>query len=320
MLGDVRDEWKGYYDRAFAGERFSFVIKSTVNSEDSWREYFLYPIHNDKHEIIGISVFSRDVTDKKSAEQKLAHERALFNALMQNIPDAIYFKDLESKFIRVSDSIVKAFGAEEESEVIGKSDFDFFGEDHARPAYEGEQEIIKTGNAITGKIEKEVRKNGTTTWAETFKMPLVNEDGDIIGTFGMSKDITSAKNNEIDLVRRTSLLRGLIENTPDSIFTIDPEYNLILANEKVKSLFEKAGVNIAIGDKVPGAGKWKSYYDRALSGESFCVEDNELNVTGDNNETYLHILGPVKDTEGNIVGASVISRNREEELISDKEK
>jgi PAS domain S-box-containing protein len=291
-----------------------------VNSEDSWREYFLNPIHDEKHEIIGISVFSRDVTDKKLAEQELSHERALFNALMKNIPDAIYFKDLESKFVRVSHSIVKAFGFEDEHSVIGKSDFDFFGEEHARPAFEEEQEIIKNGTSINGKIEKEVRKNGTTTWAETFKMPLKNDQGETIGTFGMSKDITNAKNNEIDLVGRTSLLRGLIENTPDSIFTIDPEYNLVLANEKVKSLFEKAGINIAVGEKVPGAGKWKSYYDRALSGESFCVEDNELNVTGDKNETYLHILGPVKDSEGAIIGASVISRNREEELITSKGK
>ena len=149
-------------------------------------------------------------------------------------------------------------------------------------------------------------------------MPLKNEKGEIIGTFGMSKDITESKNNEINLMKRTNLLHGLIENTPDSVFTIDTDYNLVLANERVKSLFRKAGVNLNVGDKVPGDGKWKSYYDRALAGESFAVEDNELNVKGEKKATYIHILGPVKDNEGKIIGASIITRNKQEDLVPEK--
>ena len=316
MLGDVKDEWKAYYDRAFAGERYSFVLKSSVNGEDTWREYFLNPIHGDKHEIIGISVFSRDVTDKKMSEQALSHERSLFEALMKNIPDAIYFKDKESKFLRVSDSIVKAFGFDDENHIIGKSDFDFFDEEHARPAYESEQQIMASGEAIMGKIEKEVRSNGSTTWAETFKMPLKNAEGEVIGTFGMSKDITNAKNNENDLVKRTSLLRGLIENTPDSVFTIDASYHLVLANDRVKELFGKAGQKINIGDKVPGEGNWKAYYDRALGGEYFSIEESEIGGKM-NGEKYHHILGPVKDEAGTIIGASIISRNLNEKLAAE---
>jgi methyl-accepting chemotaxis protein len=62
-LGTVRDQWKGYYDRALSGEKMNFIIKSSVESESSYREYFIYPIQNDSNEITGCSVFSREVLD-----------------------------------------------------------------------------------------------------------------------------------------------------------------------------------------------------------------------------------------------------------------
>ena len=65
MLGSVRDEWKGYYDRAFAGERLNFTIESSVSGENSYRDYFINPIRNTTGDIIGASVFSRDVTERE---------------------------------------------------------------------------------------------------------------------------------------------------------------------------------------------------------------------------------------------------------------
>ncbi|MEJ2003491.1 MAG: GAF domain-containing protein [Cyclobacteriaceae bacterium] len=90
MLGDVSEEWKGYYDRVLAGEQMNFVLKSSVHGEDTWREYFLNPMLDEHKDIIGLSVFSRDITETKKAQQQLAHEKALFQAFMDNMPDAIY--------------------------------------------------------------------------------------------------------------------------------------------------------------------------------------------------------------------------------------
>ena len=315
MLGDVRDEWKGYYDQAMAGERLNFILKSSVHGEDSWREYFLNPIYDEHKRIIGISVFSRDITGKKRAEQELAHEKALFQALMENIPDALYYKDRESRFLKVSKSIIHNFGLKKEEEVLGKTDFDFFAEEHARPAFDGEKKIMETGESIMGRIEKEIHKDGHVTWAETIKMPLYDENGEIMGTFGLSKDITRTKEAEQILLERNSLLNSVIENTPDSVFTIDRDYCLVLSNEKVQTVFSKAGLEIKAGDKVPCTGVWKSYYDRALSGETFSVEDRELSAKKDSNELYLHILGPIKNHEDEIIGASIISRDLSENLI-----
>src|SRR6266496_217673 len=109
----------------------------------------------DRELIIGID---RDITERKKIEEALAREQYLLNALLDHAPDYIYFKDTQSRFIRTSKAHAKVFGLDDPSQVIGKSDFDFFTEAHARPACEDEQEIIRTGYSLS----KEERE----TWAD----------------------------------------------------------------------------------------------------------------------------------------------------------
>jgi len=96
----------------------------------------------------------RDVTEQKRAEEALAYERDLLNGLMDNIPDHIYFKDRESRFIRISRAQAKHFGVNDPSEAVGNTDFDFFTAEHAQPAFDDEQKIIRTGQPIVDKEEK----------------------------------------------------------------------------------------------------------------------------------------------------------------------
>lgn len=123
----------------------------------------------------------------------------MLEALMQNIPDSIYFKDSQSRFIKVNKYLVNRFNASDESEMIGKTDFDFFTIKHAQKAYNDEQKIIKTGIPIINKEEKETLGNGEDRWVYTTKMPLKNRAGEIIGTFGISRDITANKKIGKDL-------------------------------------------------------------------------------------------------------------------------
>jgi len=137
-----------------------------------------------------------DTTQQKQAGTESDYERDLLRALMEKSSDSIYFKDCESRFIRCSASQAKTFHVQSPDELIGKRDSDFFAGEHAREAFEDERKIIQTGEPMVGKMEREAYPDGRVTWALTGKWPLRNESGEIVGTFGISKDITAIKEAE----------------------------------------------------------------------------------------------------------------------------
>jgi PAS domain S-box-containing protein len=141
----------------------------------------------------------RDLTAAKRAEDALNHERNLLHCLMENIPDRIYFKDTESRFVRINRALAAQFGLSDAAEAIGKTDFDFFTTEHAAPAFRDEQEVMRSGRGIIGIEEKETWADGRTGWASTTKLPLRDKDGQIVGTFGVSRDITARKLAEVEL-------------------------------------------------------------------------------------------------------------------------
>ena len=126
-------------------------------------------------------------------------DRALVTAFLANIPDCVYFKDCDSRFIALSLSLADKHGKKSIADIIGKTDFDFFSKDHAQPAFDDEQAIIRTGKPLLGKLEKETWADGRVSWVLTNKMPLRNDRGEIIGTFGISKDVTESKQMEAAL-------------------------------------------------------------------------------------------------------------------------
>ncbi|MCY2950484.1 MAG: response regulator [Planctomycetota bacterium] len=127
------------------------------------------------------------------ANEELKQERYLLHTLMDYLPHNIYFKDAESHFLRINKALANCFGLEHPSEALGKTDLDFFTAEHASQALADEQEIVRTGRPILDKEERETWPDGRVTWASTTKMPLYGDSGKIVGTFGMSRDVTDAK-------------------------------------------------------------------------------------------------------------------------------
>lgn len=162
--------------------------------------------------------FVEDITEQKKIALKFEAEQNLLHALLNSTPDSIYFKDMNSRIIKVNPAMAFKHNVQNPNGLIGKTDFDMFGDDHALAALNDEQEIIKTGKPIIGKEEKENWHDGRTTWVSSTKMPLYDPDGKIIGTFGISRDITEEIVSKERIKESEVLYRSLFENSIDGMF------------------------------------------------------------------------------------------------------
>ncbi|MCC5833370.1 MAG: PAS domain-containing protein [Opitutales bacterium] len=195
------------------------------------------------------------------AEQRLPNQspkgaETLLAALLDNVPDAIFFKDLQSRFTCVSRAMVERTSIKSREEILGKTDFDLFDEEHARKAFEDEQAIVRTGEPFFNKIEKEIWPDGSISWVSTSKMPLYDENGAIIGTFGISSDITRRMSAELKLkdtqkeLLEASRLAGIAEissgilhNIGNGLNSVNTTGNVLserLANSRVANLVKIA--------------------------------------------------------------------------------
>jgi PAS domain S-box-containing protein len=140
-----------------------------------------------------IARLAAKVTELVEANRALLNNQILVEAMLENIPDRIYFKDAQSRFVKVSKALAKRLNVENSDAVIGKTDFDFFPPGKAREFFEDEQRIIQTGEPLINKVEKHVRKNGDITWSSTTKVPLRSRDGSVVGIVGINRDISDLK-------------------------------------------------------------------------------------------------------------------------------
>jgi two-component system, sensor histidine kinase and response regulator len=126
-----------------------------------------------------------------AAVEGLQQERYLLHTLMDYFPHNIYFKDVKSRFIRINKAMSRFFGLTDPRDAIDKTDVDFFSDEHALQALADEQEILRSGEGIVNKVEKETWPDGRATWCSSTKLPLLDDAGQVVGTFGISQDITA---------------------------------------------------------------------------------------------------------------------------------
>lgn len=132
---------------------------------------------------------------------RLQDNSFLLETLLDNIPDSIYFKDRASRFVRISQSMARKFSFSDRDFVLGKSDADIFTSEHAQQALHDERQIMLTGEPMVNRIERETWPDRPITYCSTTKMPLFDDSGKIIGTFGISRDVTPLIQAEEDLRR-----------------------------------------------------------------------------------------------------------------------
>jgi len=144
------------------------------------------------NEVDNFVLIIRDITMRNANEKKRIYEHGLFKTLMDNIPDSLYFKDEQSRFVLVNKAKASHSNVSPE-EMIGKTDFDFLSEDQARKIFIDDRSIMQSGKPIINKEEKITHSDGSERWVSVTKIPYYNAEGNIIGTMGITRDITEWK-------------------------------------------------------------------------------------------------------------------------------
>jgi len=170
-----------------------------------------------------------DITERKKAEIEIVYEQSLLHDLMDNIPDFIYFKDEKNRFVRVNKASAEDMGVTLEY-FIGKTDFDIFTEEAAKKRFADDNWVIKTGKSIINNIEKITYLNGMERWWNATKIPRYDK-GKIIGTIGITRDITQRKLAEDGVKNAKDELQTILDLVPAIIFYKDLEDRFIRVNK-----------------------------------------------------------------------------------------
>ncbi len=289
-------------------------------------EVWKAPVHDARGDVVGIQVMFWDVSSQKDAEHQVEFEKFLLATLLDTVPDSVYFKDADSRFIRISRSCGDKFGLDDPNDAIGKSDADFFSSEHAQKALADERQIMETGEPILAEIEQETYEGDRITWCSTTKVPLRDKSGKVMGTFGISRDVTEQIQAEQELARERDLLKTIIDNVPDLIYVKDRAGRFVTANAALINLLQLSGPEELVG---------KTDYDFSPPelACNYVADDQNVMRSGepllDREESHqaddgtpiwlLTTKVPLFDNEGEVVGVVGIGHDITARKIADLE-
>lgn len=247
-----------------------------------------------------------------TSQSKPIDEPYLFGLLMDQLPDAIYFKDPQGRYLRVNRVLAGWYGLKDPSDAVGKTVFDFFPKAFAQAVTEAEQEILKHGTPVLDQEEKVVGPDGKNRWVLTTKLPMRDASGAIIGTFGLSRDLKHQKHAEQKVRDSEALYQSLIECLPQCIFRKDVDGRYLYVNQRLcasmnktpKDLLGKTDYDVnptALADKYRADDKWVMQNQKTLE------TTEQYRPKGKRRAVTIHVAKtPVYDSQGRVVGVQGI--------------
>ena len=184
----------------------------TKAEEVQWVRVYAHPVWDERqNQLVGIVGAVQDITERKQTEADLIQERDILQIFMDNIPDTVYFKDQESRFVRINKTQAQFLNVNDPQAAIGKTDFDFQPTELAQKFIEEERQIIATNQPIINRVEFNPTADGMPHWLSVTKLPVNDSSGRVVGIIGISRDITDQKLAEEVEQRRRATLEKIVK-------------------------------------------------------------------------------------------------------------
>ncbi len=217
-----------------------------------WQAWSDVPLCDPSGRLIEFQSVGRDITERKLAEQQLAVERNQLRTLIDNLPDAVWFKNTAMRFVIVNKAAARLLGAEDAAHVVGKTDNDFHPSEEAERYLVEEQAMLETGSPIVNR-EGTYIADGRPRWCLTTKIPLTDTDGQIIGIVGIARDITERKLAAQKLQQAHDELEDRVEERTAQLSQANRELQIEISERKLaeEALRQSQKRQKAILDTIP---------------------------------------------------------------------
>lgn len=252
---------------------------------------------------------ARDITDHKHAEMALAQERKLLRTVIDSVPDNIYVKDKDGRFLLNNHESMRILGVSRQEDLLGKSDFDFFPHERAAQWHEEHKQLMEHGKPIFDIEVFQPWYSGRRRWISESTIPLYNDEGEAIGLLGINRDISQTKQAQEAIRQSESSMRALLDATTDVAFLISPDGTFITVNKMLAQLMN-VGIDDLIGKNafnVTTPNLRDERYQRLQAalqqGKPLRWEDSYATSLWDNS------LYPILSPEGSIEAFAVYSRD-----------
>lgn len=202
----------------------------TKTGEVLWLEVSRHPVWDETlGRVVRFYGVARNITERKNAEEAIAHERNLLRTLIDHLPENIYIKDRQCRFLVNNVVSMGLLGVSHQEDLIGKDDFDFFPREIAEPWYLQEMSLLETGEAIKDLESEQPWRGDFRRWVENSTIPLRDPSGQIIGLVGINRDISERKRVEEALRKSEERYRVITELISDSAFSVrvEPDGRLV---------------------------------------------------------------------------------------------